>query len=1075
MKNKVMLLAGITLLTGLGWAQTESLTGPIRRLRYVHDAETNSTINGQGTVIKRDAGTLTYLDAALFRGGVRVEEGSVTLGTATGNKLTALPYAANPSLTNGLTFWLDASSNVVSDAGAVSRWFDVRDAAVMAEGGAAQTNYPWAELFSGATPPVAEPGCSGKTGVDFGAKNSGKWLQWANAATNTLRLTNVCSVVMAMACANGGGCFFGDSVTSHFARGQTAAGGSRFFWQHGVSSPYLIQGDVFVDEVRVDVLKDTPKAGNQVLAIVARKDAGVPEVWASNFGKDRTVETGGFILYEVLVYNRILTEAERMRVSEYLDCKWFSRSVAGDLDVCSGACAEIASGAGRSLFSGKLQGGGTVAKSGDGAWILENAEQPFAGQVRLLGGALTNASLVRQAIPFTVEAGDPSVVAEGRSWRVAETQASGVLEKGGSGEWLVTGLPQTGLQTLRVTGGTLRLAGREIVSEAQESEGAVAVFEDSFEFPYAQLSCSAFNTGVKYSLGAYGDGWVDWPQIGWTCRVNDPNTGVPRNPAIVLCNEGNNPGLVVPGGADQGNQALLLSGTGEIRRDVYFPSDGDYLLTFWAAARNTPVCTNHTFDVCVGGIVVTNILTTDPLYFRYYRVTLTNMTAGTHELRFTGTNTLAPTETYRASVLDGLRIDYMVSNGRVSEAGFEAGAWATSTPSAPTDGVWQYATDSGWTAAISYHSANLYKRGAPEGVKVAWLKNNATFAATNVAFAQAGTYTLSFLEAGRQTDGSGEAVGGCWPGHDYRVFFNGVACGYGRTMNRRFERQEMLFDVAAPGTYVLRFLGLNEANLQYFTGLPGYSLTRASLFDCVSVRKVGGVTIPDYSFENNNTVNWKWLNNGGVTSASGNNYVSNSNVPDGPSSNARAGIVMATGQMYQDITIPADGVYRLSFYAAGRFLYNSALDPKRTTASVRLGHDFRVCVDSNAVIEVQTQDEMFRFYVVRLPLLKAGTHRLSFEGINTLGGSERGSAFDAVRLTKVETETSDGLLPSGTVVEVAQGATLYLDYSGTNSVKTVRLGGLTPSGIITSERFPAFIQGTGALYAPPKGTLISVY
>jgi len=1052
----------IGLLTGMAWAQTESLIGPARKLRYVYAAETNSSVNGQGTVIKRDAGTLFYQDAVLFRGEVRVEEGSVILGTSLDNKLTVLPYVANPSLTNGLTFWVDASSNVVSDAGAVSHWLDVRDTL-----GAAQTNYPWAALPSGVTAPLLTA-----AGIDFGAHDSGSWLQWADTTTNALQRTDICTVVMAISCTNGGGCFFGSSGTSHFARGSASAGGSRFFWKHGLSSPYLIQGDVFVDEVRVDALKATPKAGDQVLAFVTRSVSGSTPVAASNFGNDRNLETGGFRLYEVLVYNRALNEAERMRVSDYLDGKWFKRSIAGDLDLCSGTGVELAADAGRSLVSGRLHGGGTVTKSGEGTWVIENLEKPFAGQVVLQGGSLTNASSVMQAVPFMVSADALSVVADARSWRVAESQTAGVMEKSGSGEWLVTGLPQAGVQTVRVAAGTLRLAGREVVSEAQEAEGAAVIFEDSFEFPYAQLACSTFNTGVKYSLGVYGDGWVDWPQIGWTCRVNETST-TPRNPAIVLCNEGNNAGQVVPGGAEQGNQALLLQGTGEIRRDVTFPSDGNYLLTFWAAARSTPICINHNFDVCVGGVTVTNVLTTVYTHFRYYQVALTNITAGVHELRFTGTNTLAPTETYRASVLDGIRICAIEDSGAVADSGFEAGAWVTSAPANPTDGIWEYGALSGWTAAITDHSAILYRLGAPEGVKVAWLGNISTFAATNVTFSQAGTYALSFLAAGRQTSGAAEALQGCWPGHDYRVFFDGMACGYGRTMNRRFERQEILFDVAAPGTYVVRFYGINEGNLQYFQGQSEYALSRISLFDSINVRKVQSVPVSDYSFENNNTVNWKWVNNP-LTSASGNNYVPYSQLPDGPSSNARAGILMGTGQMYQDITFPADGVFRLSFYAAGRFLYAGGLDPTRTTAAVRLGHDFRVCMDGETVMTVQTMDEIYHLYDVRLPLLKAGVHRLSFEGINTLGGSDRGSSFDAVRLTAIETASADGLLPAEVGVEVAVGAVLHLDYPGTNDVKTVKLGGYEPSGLITAERFPMYIQGTGALYTVPKGTMIMI-
>ena len=352
------------------------------------------------------------------------------------------------------------------------------------------------------------------------------------------------------------------------------------------------------------------------------------------------------------------------------------------------------------------------------------------------------------------------------------------------------------------------------------------------------------------------------------------------------------------------------------------------------------------------------------------------------------------------------------------------------------------------------------------------------FAATNVTFSQAGTYTLSFLASARQSSSyADEARLGCWPGHDYRIYFNGVACGYGRTLHRRFGRQEVTFDVAAPGTFPIRFFGLNEAGLQYFTGNPAYVLSRISLFDCLQVRKEDSVTIPDYSFENNDTVNWKWVDNGSITSASGNNYVSGGGMPDGPSGGGRAGIVMGAGQMYQDILIPSGGVFQLSFYAAGRFLYNTAnnlVDPKRSSAAGRLGHDFRVRVDDETVIEIQTRDEMFRRYAARLPMLTAGVHRVSFEGINTLGGSERGSSIDAVRLTRVETESADGLFPEGARVEVASGAVLHLDFEGTNNVKAVKLGGQERTGVISAARFPAYIKGPGVLLTPAKGTMISV-
>lgn len=1079
----------MTLLAGFLKAQTDSIVGPVRKLRYVYNETTNLSINGQGTLIKKGPAALWYKDASLFRGAIQIEEGRVGLQTSTAGKVTVLPFQSVPALTNGLVLWVDASSNVVSSGGAVTHWFDVRDNEALAPGGAAETNHPWAYTAGGATAPTAGQRADGSPLIDFGASVSGTggaWMQWANSATNALDVTNVCSVVFAASFENGGGCFFGHSVTSDFARGKSAPQGTRYFWEHGVSSPYLIQGDVFVDEERVDVLKATPKSGDQILSFVARTVSAdmMPNLKVSNFGKDRAAETGGFKLYEVLVYDRFLTEAERMRVSEYLDGKWFGRSVAGDVEVCTGAELEISVADGCVLMSDGLYGDGNVVKRGGGEWLLGRSELAFPGNVNLVAGSITNASPVRQALPFALDGNAAlSVVAEGYCWRAAGTQTPAVLEKSGSGEWMVTALPETGLETIRVAGGTLRFAPREIPPAAARTDGAETIFEDSFEYPFDQLVWSAQHPGVRYCPGVYGDDWTEWPGLGWTCKVNDPNTGTARNPAVVLCNEGYNSSLVVLGGAEHGDQAILLQGKGEIRKTVTFPAAGDYLLTFWAAARSTPLCTNHTFDVCVGGVTLTNIQTAVYGHFRYYRILLMGIAAGPHELRFTGTNLLAPPgeETFRASVLDGIRIVKASAAGGVpiQDAGFEVGVWQTGYSLNPTDSQWQFIADAGWSSAITTYSATLSKRGAPEGVKVAWLGNNGNFAATNVTFSQAGTYTLSFLASARQSSSNAdEARAGCWPGHDYRIYFNGVACGYGRTLHRRFGRQEVTFDVTAPGTFPIRFFGLNEANLQYFPdNNPAYVLSRISLFDCLHVRKEVSIAIPDYSFENNNTVNWKWVNNGSITSASGNNYVSWGGTPDGPSGGGRAGIVMGAGQMYQDILIPSGGVFQLSFYAAGRFLYNTAgnvVDPKRSSAAGRLGHDFRVRVDDETVIEIQTRDEMFRRYAARLPMLTAGVHRVSFEGINTLGGSERGSSIDAVRLTRVETESADGLFPEGARVEVASGAVLHLDFEGTNNVKAVNLGGQEHTGVISAARFPAYIRGPGVLLTPAKGTMISV-
>ena len=57
-------------------------------------------------------------------------------------------------------------------------------------------------------------------------------------------------------------------------------------------------------------------------------------------------------------------------------------------------------------------------------------------------------------------------------------------------------------------------------------------------------------------------------------------------------------------------------------------------------------------------------------------------------------------------------------------------------------------------------------------------------------------------------------------------------------------------------------------------------------------------------------------------------------------------------------------------------------------------------------------------------------------------------------------------------IRVAKGAQLALDAPVTNAVSEVRLGGRRRSGLITAERFPEFVTGSGALEVPRRGAVV---
>ena len=57
-------------------------------------------------------------------------------------------------------------------------------------------------------------------------------------------------------------------------------------------------------------------------------------------------------------------------------------------------------------------------------------------------------------------------------------------------------------------------------------------------------------------------------------------------------------------------------------------------------------------------------------------------------------------------------------------------------------------------------------------------------------------------------------------------------------------------------------------------------------------------------------------------------------------------------------------------------------------------------------------------------------------------------------------------------IAVAADAQLRLEFTGTNRIDRLSLGGRSVTGIISAQTHPAFITGDGALEIQPKGTIL---
>ena len=98
-------------------------------------------------------------------------------------------------------------------------------------------------------------------------------------------------------------------------------------------------------------------------------------------------------------------------------------------------------------------------------------------------------------------------------------------------------------------------------------------------------------------------------------------------------------------------------------------------------------------------------------------------------------------------------------------------------------------------------------------------------------------------------------------------------------------------------------------------------------------------------------------------------------------------------------TAPSAGRYRLVFFTAGR-------------SGDYINHRYNILIDGQAIAHVRTTQTLFERYAFTLPQLSAGSHTLTFQGINE--GTDRGSVLDDVRVERTGDFQIEATVPNGT-------------------------------------------------------------
>ena len=180
-------------------------------------------------------------------------------------------------------------------------------------------------------------------------------------------------------------------------------------------------------------------------------------------------------------------------------------------------------------------------------------------------------------------------------------------------------------------------------------------------------------------------------------------------------------------------------------------------------------------------------------------------------------------------------------------------------------------------------------------------------------------------------------------------------------------------------------------------------------------------------------------------------------------------LIRRRGGASQKVTLDQPGLYRLRLYSQMRTwnwaVPTSYLEPVKVCLAQ--GGVTNECCRFEA--NVTNYTEVVRTFRVD----KAGEYDFILQG-DAAAPNDQCMYVDGVSLQRVALASETPNLPETMTLSVAEGAKVNLDFTGTNRLERVRLGGRTRTGVISAETYPDFVTGPGALLPAEHGAILLV-
>ena len=325
------------------------------------------------------------------------------------------------------------------------------------------------------------------------------------------------------------------------------------------------------------------------------------------------------------------------------------------------------------------------------------------------------------------------------------------------------------------------------------------------------------------------------------------------------------------------------------------------------------------------------------------------------------------------------------------------------------------------------------------------------------------------------------------------VFVNGTEHALGSSTLPQFEARiadrtlPTSFTVSASDTVALRLWQSAENTANAISDMT----VAGVYFERVDSACVGAELVENGSFESSS--NWTTRrNNDNQTNASDNRYYSDCYMkPTGDKNygyttcdGTRALLIVQIGQATQPITFTEAGLYRLSFWTRARYFTSSSSG--QIDSTYYGGNQIRVWLaDGEGVTNdlyrtTSIYSTNFLEHVALFRMDRPGTYTLGIQGCNdypdhvtTSSANKRdANAFvDLVSIVRTEEDTTPAL-EHDLQLMLGDTARLRLDYAGTNTIKRLRIGGKSVSGLIDASHPSGLVSGPGCIYVPPYGTMV---